>query len=236
MNIKESMKVVFILMCALIASCSSTKSVQTETNSEKNLNAISEKSILEDSKLENCFSATILNDFSNLTKEQIAKCNQHKIIVNQIIEHFYKSPKNEIKCNLKAPYIFNGCQSESCYKYNPKIIAKTELLSSIINGKKIRALNPNESVEVLELKILVKQIGKAVLLDELFEPSFAEESTLNILSYGSEGSEIVCNGNELLEITGNYKFLIPYKAENWAYIKTQDGAKGYISFWDLEHD
>ena len=222
------MKIIFILMITLIASCSNTKSIQPES--------VSEKSILEDSKLENCFSATILNNFSSLTKEEATVCNHHKVIVNQIIEHFYKSPKNEIKCNLSTPYIFNGCQSEACGKFNPKVTAKTELMSSIINGKKIKTLKPKESVEVLEFKILVNQIGKAVLLEELFEPSLAEGSTLNFVSYGFEGSDTACIGSELLNINGNYRFLIPYKAENWVYVKAKDGTKGYISFWSLDYE
>lgn len=215
-------------MFIFFTSCSSIKIKQPES--------IDVKSILADNKLENCFSATILNNFSSLTKEEVTYCGQHKEQVNYVIENFYKSPKNEIKCNLSAPYVFDGCKSEACGKFNPNVTVKTELMSSIINGNKIKILKPKESVEVLEFKILVKQIGKAVLREELLEPKLTEGSTLNFVSYGFEGSDTACIGKELVNINGNYRFLIPYNAENWVYVKTKDGSKGYISFWSLDYE
>lgn len=145
------------------------------------------------------------------------------------------SAENIIPCDYVAPFIFEGCQSEKCYEgqYGLVLAKDVDLMSDIINGKKIKQLLAKEKlVSILKFKILVTRIGKIKVssLNSFFPQIKPGINILNLVADSTEGTQIACFDKELVAVDLDFDEIVPYEATNWIYVETEDHLAGFIPF------
>lgn len=143
--------------------------------------------------------------------------------------------ENIIPCDYVAPFIFEGCQSEKCYEghYGLVLGRDVDLMSDIINGKKIKQLHAKEKLaNILKFKILVTKLGKikVTALNSFLPQIKPGINILNLVADGTEGTQIACFDKELVVVDLDYDEIVPYEAVNWIFVETEDHLAGFIPF------
>ncbi len=220
-------KLFIILIIILFSGCSFFQ------KNNLNIEEIDQK--LSRNGLSDCFEWLISNEYSSHSEKEIKYCNSKKEILDELFVQFQKQPQNNIPCNYSVPFVYDGCQGENCFSgYHDDVVKrKVDLMSEIINGKKIETLKPNEKLsQILEYKILVNKLGKYKF--STMAPSIEQFkkgiNVYSIISYDVEGNYVACFDKELVPVDLIGTEVLPYTAENWIYIETQNKKKGYIPF------
>jgi hypothetical protein len=178
-----------------------------------------------------CFE--ILKSPSKYDSKTIGECRKYEKEIKLDISH----PKRaSVKCSLKLPIMQKGCEGECCgiptQPLRPSVA--TDLFEKPSSKSKVVGkITKDEALKNFELLLVTSELGEVKVVDDNFKITklgLKEGDILKTISYGSEGSYIVCLGNSQsaeLGWEGELELIKSAKIEQWSKITKKNGVTGY---------